>query len=78
LHNQYFSGGSFGGTLLLYSPYISALHKSVHSILLVSRRQMGITPRHGWRPMTQKFSNRAEIHAGHDESRRKGVAVAMP
>ena len=28
--------------------------------------------------MTKKLANRAEIHTGHHESRRKGVTVAMP
>ena len=30
------------------------------------------------RPTTEKLANRAEIHTGHHESRRKSVTVAMP
>ena len=44
----------------------------------MSRREVRIAPRHSWRPMAEKLFDRAEIHTGHHDSRRKGVAVTMP
>ena len=62
--------GSFDGTLYR--------RNALHRRLLVIHAEVRISLGHLCRPVPQEFSDRVQIHTGHDQSTGEGMTIAMP